>query len=569
MMMNILPMMLMSSSLLLLFLSMFIMLTNMSYIIEWELYANLAYSMKLDLMLEWSTILYSSIVIFISSMVLKFSNQYMKNDKNNLRFTYIVLLFVASMNLLIFIPNMICLLIGWDGLGITSFILVIYYNNSRSLSSGMLTIMTNRLGDTFLLMAITAMLDNGDWLLIYTMNNKSYMLQSLGITMAAMTKSAQLPFSSWLPAAMAAPTPVSALVHSSTLVTAGIFILYRFNNLILNSMVTQKILIITGISTMLMSSVTALYENDMKKIIALSTLSQLGLMTMSLGLNMYKLMFFHMLTHALFKALLFISAGCLISMNNHNQDMRLYGQFHKLSPMVSTSMLIASSAMIGMSFMAGFYSKHMIMEWSQTLLTGTMMYMFLLTAIMLTSMYTMRFIFHTLMTPSMQQSMYSHSNYNNYNYPLLMMSLTSIMMGSSIQWIMPLMPSQLSINENSIHHNMNYCIILIIIMSTLWSMNYYLMSKNTIMLNKSILSLLYTTPMSTQMLIKPYMIISLQLYKYLDQAWLEMPTANTKFLMNKLSINMNMSCPQSIQMMIMNTVMSMNLTIFSLLIYKY
>nr|CAD7857588.1 ND5 CDS [Olavius algarvensis] len=569
MMMNILPMMLMSSSLLLLFLSMFIMLTNMSYIIEWELYANLAYSMKLDLMLEWSTILYSSIVIFISSMVLKFSNQYMKNDKNNLRFTYIVLLFVASMNLLIFIPNMICLLIGWDGLGITSFILVIYYNNSRSLSSGMLTIMTNRLGDTFLLMAITAMLDNGDWLLIYTMNNKSYMLQSLGITMAAMTKSAQLPFSSWLPAAMAAPTPVSALVHSSTLVTAGIFILYRFNNLILSSMVTQKILIITGISTMLMSSVTALYENDMKKIIALSTLSQLGLMTMSLGLNMYKLMFFHMLTHALFKALLFISAGCLISMNNHNQDMRLYGQFHKLSPMVSTSMLIASSAMIGMSFMAGFYSKHMIMEWSQTLLTGTMMYMFLLTAIMLTSMYTMRFIFHTLMTPSMQQSMYSHSNYNNYNYPLLMMSLTSIMTGSSIQWIMPLMPSQLSINENSIHHNMNYCIILIIIMSTLWSMNYYLMSKNTIMLNKSILSLLYTTPMSTQMLIKPYMIISLQLYKYLDQAWLEMPTANTKFLMNKLSINMNMSCPQSIQMMIMSTVVSMNLTIFSLLIYKY
>jgi len=566
---NILPIILISSSLLLLFLSIFIILTNISYIIEWELYANLAYRIKLDLILEWRTILYSSIVIFISSIVLKFSNQYIKNDKNNLRFTYIVLLFVASINLLIFIPNIICLLIGWDGLGITSFILVIYYNNSRSLRSGILTIITNRLGDTFLLIAITAILDNGDWLLIYTINNKSYILQSLGITIAAITKRAQLPFSRWLPAAIAAPTPVSALVHSSTLVTAGIFILYRFNNLILSRIVTQKILIITGISTILISRVTALYENDIKKIIALSTLSQLGLITISLGLNMYKLIFFHILTHALFKALLFISAGCLISINNHNQDIRLYGQFHKLSPIVSTSILIARRAIIGISFIAGFYSKHIIIEWSQTLLTGTIIYIFLLTAIILTSIYTIRFIFHTLITPSIQQRIYSHSNYNNYNYPLLIISLTRIIMGRSIQWIIPLMPRQLRINENSIHHNINYCIILIIIISTLWSINYYLISKNTIILNKSILSLLYTTPISTQILIKPYIIISLQLYKYLDQAWLEIPTANTKFLINKLRININISCPQSIQIIIINTVIRINLTIFSLLIYKY
>jgi len=262
---NILPIILISTSLLLLFLSIFIILTNISYIIEWELYTNLAYRIKLDLILEWRTILYSSIVIFISSIVLKLSNEYIKDDKNNLRFTYIVLLFVASINLLIFIPNIICLLIGWDGLGITSFILVIYYNNSRSLRSGILTIITNRLGDTFLLIAITAILDNGDWLLVYTINNKSYILQSLGVTIAAITKRAQIPFSRWLPAAIAAPTPVSALVHSSTLVTAGIFILYRFNNLILSRVIIQKILITAGISTILISRVTALYENDIKK----------------------------------------------------------------------------------------------------------------------------------------------------------------------------------------------------------------------------------------------------------------------------------------------------------------
>jgi len=161
---------------------------------------------------------------------------------------------------------------------------------------------------------------------------------------------------------MAAPTPVSALVHSSTLVTAGVFLLYRFNNIINTSPIIQTILITTGISTILMAGIRATYENDIKKIIALSTLRQLGLITTCLGINLPYLAFFHISTHAIFKSLLFISAGCIIFINNHNQDLRIYGQLSNLSPISSSSILIATRALMGVPFIAGYYSKHAIME---------------------------------------------------------------------------------------------------------------------------------------------------------------------------------------------------------------
>jgi len=163
-----------------------------------------------------------------------------------------------------------------------------------------------------------------------------------------------------LPAAIAAPTPVSALVHSSTLVTAGVFILYRFNAIIYHSKTAQLVLIIRSISTTMLAGIRAIYENDLKKVIALSTLRQLGLIIIPLGVNIPILRFFHIVIHAIFKALLFIRAGTLISYNNHNQDLRLYGSFFTYTPITTSRIIISSSALIGVPFLSGFYSKHAI-----------------------------------------------------------------------------------------------------------------------------------------------------------------------------------------------------------------
>jgi len=179
---------------------------------------------------------------------------------------------------------------------------------------------------------------------------------------AATTKRAQIPFSRWLPAAIAAPTPVSALVHSSTLVTAGIFILYRFNYIISSSTTVQTTLTIIGLLTALTIRIRAIYENDIKKIIALSTLRQLGLITLSISFNIPILTFFHISTHAIFKALLFITAGCLIINNNHNQDLRIYGQYSYTRPVITSSILISLTAIVGVPSISGYYSKHLIIE---------------------------------------------------------------------------------------------------------------------------------------------------------------------------------------------------------------
>jgi NADH-ubiquinone oxidoreductase chain 5 len=179
--------------------------------------------------------------------------------------------------------------------------------------------------------------------------------------LAAITKRAQIPFSSWLPAAIAAPTPVSALVHSSTLVTAGVYLLIRFNNLLLDSSLAKFLLLISGL-TMFIAGLGANFEFDLKKIIALSTLSQLGLIIRILAIGFYKLAFFHLLTHALFKALLFICAGAIIHNIKNSQDIRDMGSLVVCMPLTISCLNVANLALCGFPFLAGFYSKDIILE---------------------------------------------------------------------------------------------------------------------------------------------------------------------------------------------------------------
>nr|YP_010692925.1 NADH dehydrogenase subunit 5 [Anastrepha obliqua]WCB98041.1 NADH dehydrogenase subunit 5 [Anastrepha obliqua] len=347
------------------FFSLLMLIKDFCMFIEWEVVSFNSCSIVMTFLFDWMSLLFMSFVLLISSLVIYYSKEYMGGDVNINRFIMLVLMFVLSMMLLIISPNLISILLGWDGLGLVSYCLVIYFQNVKSYNAGMLTALSNRIGDVAFLLAIAWMLNYGSWNYIFyleTMKN-SIEMEIIGslIMLAAMTKSAQIPFSSWLPAAMAAPTPVSALVHSSTLVTAGIYLLIRFNILLSNSWMGQVLLLLSGL-TMFMAGLGANFEFDLKKIIALSTLSQLGLMMSILSMGFYKLAFFHLLSHALFKALLFMCAGAIIHNMNNSQDIRLMGGLGIYMPLTSGCFNVANLALCGMPFLAGFYSKDLILE---------------------------------------------------------------------------------------------------------------------------------------------------------------------------------------------------------------
>nr|QOV03286.1 NADH dehydrogenase subunit 5 [Suillia bicolor] len=379
--------------------SLFFLSNELVYFLEWEVLSLNSMSIVMTFLFDWMSLLFMSFVLMIASLVIFYSKEYMSSDENINRFIMLVLMFVMSMMLLIISPNLISILLGWDGLGLVSYCLVIYFQNIKSYNAGMLTALSNRIGDVALLLAIAWMLNYGGWnyifyLEVYKMNFEMMLIGSL-IVLAAMTKSAQIPFSSWLPAAMAAPTPVSALVHSSTLVTAGVYLLIRFNVLLVDTWMGQLLLLLSGL-TMFMAGLGANFEFDLKKIIALSTLSQLGLMMSILSMGFYKLAFFHLLTHALFKALLFMCAGAIIHNMNNSQDIRLMGGLGIHMPLTSTCLNVANLALCGMPFLAGFYSKDMILEMvSLSLINGFSFFLFFFST-GLTVCYSFRLVYYTM-----------------------------------------------------------------------------------------------------------------------------------------------------------------------------
>uniref|UniRef100_A0AAU7E5R4 NADH-ubiquinone oxidoreductase chain 5 n=1 Tax=Unilepidotricha sp. 1 SJR-2024a TaxID=3158271 RepID=A0AAU7E5R4_9NEOP len=421
------------------FLMIYFISENLVVFIEWEIITLNSGSIVMLILLDWVSLLFMSFVMLISSVVIYYSKSYMSSELNMNRFIILVLLFVLSMMLMIISPNIISILLGWDGLGLVSYCLVIYYQNVSSYNAGMLTALSNRIGDVCILMGIAWMLNYGSWsFLFYTnfMINDYYMqvLMTMMI-LAAMTKSAQIPFSSWLPAAMAAPTPVSALVHSSTLVTAGVYLLIRFNSLLMNSMGLKILLLFSGI-TMLMAGISANYEFDLKKIIAFSTLSQLGLMMSILSMNLYDLAFFHLLTHAMFKALLFMCAGVVIHMMNNTQDIRFMGGISNFIPYISLFLIISNLALCGIPFLAGFYSKDLILEMSCLSNLNFVSFLLFYISTGLTMCYTIRLLFYLMVNNLNLICIYNlyDEDYVVFN-SMLVLFLMSLFSGSMLSWL--------------------------------------------------------------------------------------------------------------------------------------
>nr|YP_009927475.1 NADH dehydrogenase subunit 5 [Natula pravdini]QFG38977.1 NADH dehydrogenase subunit 5 [Natula pravdini] len=500
---------------------------SMIYILEWELINLNSSSVCFSMLLDFKSMIFMSFVLFISCMIIFYSNLYMNLDYNKNRFIILVVLFVFSMMFLIISPNLMSILLGWDGLGLTSYCLVIYYQNSKSYSAGMLTILMNRVGDVCMLMSIAWMLNFGSWnyLFFYYNENLSLELNMIVflVLLSAMTKSAQIPFSSWLPAAMAAPTPVSALVHSSTLVTAGVYLLIRFSNLIFMAEMNNYLLMI-GCLTMFMAGIGANFEFDLKKIIALSTLSQLGFMMSTIGLGFPDLAFFHLLTHALFKALLFMCAGVFIHNLNNLQDIRGMGCLVNQMPFISICFNFSNLALCGMPFLAGFYSKDLILELSLMMYMNKFIFILFFMSVGLTVMYTFRLIYYTM---SMDFNYNSYFILNDeelqFIIPMFFMVLMSIFGGSFLGWMMIDIPELIIMSSWS-----KYFVLMIMLIGG-WIgfelSNLNLLMNSLYLTNKKLVffigNMWFMPYLSTYMMNYYFLIVGNKIFKSADSGWLE------------------------------------------------
>nr|YP_010970146.1 NADH dehydrogenase subunit 5 [Phyllidia picta]WNR50657.1 NADH dehydrogenase subunit 5 [Phyllidia picta] len=421
-----------SYSLMMLVLSTLFFKLNKTVILEIDLFSLSGMNFSLMLILDKISVGFSVVVTLISGSVFLFAQKYMEEDPFCGRFIWILLSFVVSMNLLIFSGSIFFLLLGWDGLGITSFALIIYYESKESQLAGFQTLLVNRIGDVIIVMSVFLFLSEGQFTLISMSNPMFY---SSGIVLmlciAALTKSAQFPFSSWLPAAMAAPTPVSALVHSSTLVTAGIFIIIRLSmNFQLDDTICS-ILMMCGSITCLLGGWAATYENDIKKIIALSTLSQLGVMVFSLGMNLPALALFHLYTHALFKALLFLAAGHILMVTFGSQDIRVMGGVGMLMPFTCVMFNISSLCLVGAPFMSAFYSKHMILEKMFMSPNNLISVLIMVIATLMTAKYVSRTLKAVSWDKTGTSILSSYSGIYTF-LPVLILGLGAILGGKSI-----------------------------------------------------------------------------------------------------------------------------------------
>lgn len=401
-------------------------------ILDWLIISLNSMSIEVLLLVDWISLLFISFIIMISSIIILYRYIYIMGDKFIKRFIFLILLFVLSIVLIIIRPNIIRIIFGWDGLGLVSYCLIIFYQNYRSYNSGIVTVLCNRVGDVGLLIVIGLIIIRGRWnLILYRFENKLVIFMLL---IAAVTKRAQIPFSRWLPIAIAAPTPVSALVHSSTLVTAGVYLIIRFNKLLICTEL-NKILFFLAVFTIFISGLIANLEVDLKKIIALSTLRQLGLIIIILRLGLNIIAFYHLLVHAIFKSILFMCAGAIIHSIINNQDIRLFGNLKEVIPFVIICFFIANLALCGFPFIAGFYSKDFIIELIYRIGLNIYILIFIIISLIFTVSYSIRLFYYMFFR---NLKFYRYMNLIEdklINVSIIILVFLRVIIGSILNWL--------------------------------------------------------------------------------------------------------------------------------------
>nr|WNE90723.1 NADH dehydrogenase subunit 5 [Actornithophilus gracilis] len=418
------------------FFSIIIFLTLLSHeksiFLEFPLMELSSFFFSLGLILDPYSLVFTFTVGVIFSSIFLYSFYYLEGEVNMKRFLILLSLFVFSMLILILSGNFFSSLIGWDGLGVTSVLLIFFFYSSSSLKAGTLTFLMNRIGDCFFILCFFFVCVVSSNVTLTSGSLFSNSALPILIILMSITKSAQLPFSSWLPAAMEAPTPVSALVHSSTLVTAGIYMLFRYSLLWELSNSAKKFLCVLAISTLFLASISGVVEIDLKKIIALSTLSQLGFIMFCLSVGMAEEGFFHLIMHAFFKALLFMAAGYVIHSSSLWQDIRILHVSY--SPNIFMIMVFSLLALSGLPFLSGFYSKDKIVDVFQSHSFSLSLFVLMMVSLLMTIFYSFRVIFYLSSAKISWSSMSDDTSSMVVTMKVLL--ILSCIGGSMMSWVL-------------------------------------------------------------------------------------------------------------------------------------
>ena len=367
--------------------------------------------MEIGFLVDGLTAMMMCVVTFVSLMVHIYTIGYMKEDAGYNRFFAYISLFTFSMLMLVMSNNMLQLFFGWEAVGLVSYLLIgFWFNKPTAIFANMKAFLVNRVGDFGFILGIgllavyagtlnyTEAFAKTDELVLLNLPGTSWMLVtviSICLFIGAMGKSAQFPLHVWLPDSMEGPTPISALIHAATMVTAGIFMVARMSPIFELSDTALSFIMIIGAITALFMGFLGIIQNDIKRVVAYSTLSQLGYMTVALGASAYSVAVFHLMTHAFFKALLFLAAGSVIMGVHHNQDIRWMGGLRKYMPITWITSLVGSLALIGTPLFAGFYSKDSIIEvvHESHLAGATFAYYAVLAGVFVTAFYSFRLYF--------------------------------------------------------------------------------------------------------------------------------------------------------------------------------